>query len=114
MKRQFAKVYAVYFLSLLFSYLIPVFFLKLMGEKMTKPFTLAFSNTPGVLKKVHYKEVSTLAMVSSFICAGRIPISIAILSYAEKMQFSITMDTCVGEDPKDLRDRFSKTIEEFV
>ena len=85
MKRYFAKVYAIYFISLVFSYLIPVFFLKLMGEKMSKPFTLAFSNTPGVLRRIHYKEVSTLAMVSSFVCAGRVPISVAILSYAEKI-----------------------------
>ena len=83
MKKSFAKIYAIYFLSLITSYFLPLFLLKLGAEKVTKPFTMAFSNTPGVLRKIHYKEVATMGMMTSFICSGRCAMSIAILSYAE-------------------------------
>ena len=95
MKKSFAKIYTIYVLSIVLGNLVPIFMLKLAGEKMTKPFTMAFSNTPGVLRKINYKDSSTLGMTTAFICAGRVAISVGILSYAEIIQFSITSDTCV-------------------
>ena len=53
-------------------------------------------------------------MITTFICAGRVAISIGILSYAEKIQFSILSDTCVDADPKDLRDRFQEALDELI
>ena len=85
MKASFAKVYSIYLLSLITSYFTPMFILKLGAEKMSKPFTMAFSNTPGVLRKINYKEVETLGMMTSFVCSGRCAIAIAILSYAEQI-----------------------------
>lgn len=105
MKKSFAKIYTIYILSVVIGLFVPTFMLKLAGEKMTKPFTLAFSNTPGVLKKIHYKEATTQGMITAFLCTGRVAISVAILSYAELIQFSVTADTCVKEDPKELRSR---------
>ena len=59
MKKSFAKIYTIYIMSVFVGHFMPTFFLKLAGEKMTKPFTLAFSNTPGILKKIHYKDATT-------------------------------------------------------
>lgn len=114
MKKNYAKVYAIYFLSLVTSYILPLFILKICAEKMTKPFTMAFSNTPGVLRHVKYKEVKTLGMATSFVCAGRVAISIGILSYAEKIQFSVTSDTCVTVPPEEIRKHLEKAIDEFI
>jgi len=50
MKKSLAKTYAYYFMALVAGYFIPMFILKITGDKITKPFTMAFSNTPGVLK----------------------------------------------------------------
>jgi len=50
MKKSFSKIYAVYLIGLVTSYFTPLFLLKITGDKITKPFTLAFSNTPGVLR----------------------------------------------------------------
>lgn len=85
MKKSFGKVYATYFLSLCTAYFTPLWLMKLGAESVTKPFTMAFSNTPGVLRKIHYKEVATLGMFSSFVCSGRCAMAIAILSYAEQI-----------------------------
>ena len=114
MKKSFSKVYALYFLSLIMSYFSPMFILKLGAEKMSKPFTMAFSNTPGVLRRFNYKEVSTLGMVSSFVCSGRCAMAIAILSYAEQIQFSVTMDSCISESPKEIRRRLEESIDEMI
>lgn len=114
MKKQFAKIYAMYFLSLVSGYLLPIFLLKLGAEKVSKPFTMAFSNTPGVLRKISYKEVETLGMTTSFICSGRLAMAIAMLSYSDQIQFSVTMDTCISECPKEIRKRFEESIEEMI
>lgn len=53
-------------------------------------------------------------MMTSFICAGRCAISIAILSYADKIQFSVLSDTCVKEDPKEIRRRLQEAIDELI
>ena len=100
MKNSFAKIYAIYFLSLLTTNFVPTFMMKIGADKMTKPFTLAFSNTPGILRKIRTTpNCVTEQLISSFICAGRLPISIAIISYAEKLEFSVLMDTCVNVEP---------------
>ena len=52
MKKQFAKVYTIYLVSVFLGLFIPTFASKLAAEKMTKPFTMAFSNTPGILKRI--------------------------------------------------------------
>ena len=52
MRKQFAKMYTIYVLSLFIGFFVPTFMLKLASEKMTKPFTMAFSNTPGILKRI--------------------------------------------------------------
>ena len=114
MKKAFAKIYTIYFFSRVVAHFVPTFFLKLMGEKMTKPFTMAFSNVPGILSKIRYKTNETTGMVSSFICAGRIAIAVAILSYAETVQFSVTIDTSVQQDPKEIRTRIEAAIDELL
>lgn len=114
MKKSLAKTYAYYFMALVAGFFMPIFILKITGDKITKPFTMAFSNTPGILKQIHYKDSTTLGMMTSFICAGRCAISIAILSYAEKIQFSVLSDTCVEEDPKEIRKRLQEAIDELI
>ena len=114
MKRSFAKIYAVYLLGLITSRFTPMWLMKLTGDKITKPFTMAFSNTPGVLRRINYKDSVTLGSFSSFICGGRVAISIAIISYAENIKFSVTADTSVSVDPKELRDKLQQSIDEML
>lgn len=83
MKGSYGKIYAFYFFSLVTGAFVPSFLLKFMAEMFTLPFTLAFSNTPGILRQINYKEVATLGMMSSIVCSGKVAISVGILSYAE-------------------------------
>lgn len=114
MKKKFAKVYAIYFLGLLTTNFVPTFMLKIGADKISKPFTMAFSNVPGILEKVEYKGCRTLGMISSFVCAGRLPTSVSILSYHDTIKFCILTDTCVKIDPKKVRDCLEKSIDEIL
>ena len=114
MKDSFGKTYAIYFLSIITSFLLPTFILKLGAENITLPFTTAFSNTPGILRPLHYKEVTTLAMIVSILCTGRLAMAITIISYAEKIQFCIITDTCIKEHPKDIREKLDEALEEMI
>ena len=99
MKKSFTKTYATYAMTLLIGYFSPAFLAKITGDTLTLPFTLTFSNTPGILKPIRYKTVETLGMFTSFITAGKCAISIAILSYCENIQFSCLIDECVKASP---------------
>ena len=81
---------------------------------MTLPFTTAFSNTPGILRPLHYKEVTTLGMIVSILCTGRCAMAITIISYAEKIQFCVITDTCIKEHPKSIREKIEESLEEMI
>ena len=81
LRSGFTKTYAAYFTTSLIGYFVPVWLAKLTGENLTLPFTLTFSNTPGILKTIQYKGVTTEGMFTTFITAGKCAISVAILSY---------------------------------
>lgn len=83
LKTAFPQVYAYYFLQKVGAYLTPPFIAKMFANKISKPFTLAFSNTPGVLRKITYKETETTGSISCMTAAGKIGLSIALLSYCE-------------------------------
>ena len=55
MKREFTFTYASYVCCMCVGYFLPAFFAKILGDAMTKPMTLAFSNIPGILRPMQYK-----------------------------------------------------------
>ena len=85
MKKLFTKTYATYALTRLIGYIVPAFLAKISGDNLTKPFTLTFSNVPGILTKIRYKTVETTGMFTTFITAGRCAVSVSILSYCENI-----------------------------
>ena len=114
MKKSGAKMYAAYAFTIMMGQMLPTFALKLAAEIVSDPYTMAFSNTPGILKKIHYKDASTEGMTTAFVIANNVAISMGILSYAEIIQFSVVSDTCIKEDPKDMRDRMEAAIDELI
>ena len=114
MKKSAAKIYAAYAIMIGTGYVLPTFALKLAAETVSNPYTMAFSNTPGILKKIHYKDARTEGMIVAFVIANNVAASIGILSYAEIIQFSVVADSCIKEDPKELRDRMQQAIDELI
>jgi len=114
MKKLFTKTYATYALTRAIGWFVPAFLAKITGDNLTKPFTLTFSNVPGILRKITYKEVDTTGMFITFITAGRCAVSVNVLSYCENIQFTCLMDTSVGREPADFVKRYSDEIREVM
>ena len=82
-------------MALCLGYFIPAWLAKIVGDQATKPMTLAFSNIPGILKPIRFRDSETRGQAITFICAGRCAISIGILSYCDSVKFSVMMDTSI-------------------
>ena len=85
MRREFTATYATYALALCIGYVMPAWLAKINGDTLTKPMTLAFSNIPGILKRIHFRDTETLGQITTFICAGRCGISICLMSYCDQI-----------------------------
>lgn len=96
MKAAFTKTYATYAITSLIGYFSPAFMAKMTADTLTLPPTMAFSNTPGILKKITYKGVDTLGMYTTFIAAGKCAFSVAMISYCENIQFTVNIDECIN------------------
>ena len=94
--------------------LFPRFVCKVLVDAGTLPPTLAFSNVPGPLKKLSYKGCETLASYCGFIVAGKCGLSVNIISYTEKISFTIVSDTAVLEDPTRLKLILETAIREYI
>ena len=114
MKREFTVTYATYVLSMCMGYFMPAWLAKISGDTLTKPMTLAFSNIPGITKRIRFRDVETIGQTTTFICAGRIAISICLMSYCENITYAVNIDSCVEEDPKEIVKRFDAAINSYI
>ena len=59
MRRDFKVTYAAYILASLMGQLLPAWACKIAGDNLSKPLTLSFSNIPGILKPIRFKDTKT-------------------------------------------------------
>lgn len=114
MRTDFKKTYATYVIAICIGYFMPAWMAKINCDVLTKPVTLAFSNIPGILKRIKYKDIETLGQFTTFICAGRCAISICLMSYCENIRYSVLMDSCVDGEPKDIVRHFDTAIKRYI
>ena len=93
LRSAFGEVFAIYVLSKISMTFLPYFLTNNFLNSSTKPFTLAFSNTPGFLKPVHaiggyYINVTSYVQTSSH-CG----LTISAISYVDHIKV-----TCVADD----------------
>ena len=113
-RTDFKKTYATYFITLCIGYIMPAWLVRINCDVLTKPVTLAFSNIPGILKRIKYKDIETLGQFTTFICAGRCAISICLMSYCEHIRYSVLMDSCVDGEPKEIVRHFDAAIKRYI
>jgi NRPS condensation-like uncharacterized protein len=114
LRSGFAKVYASYIINFISGLILPRFVCKKMVDIVTLPPTLAFSNVPGPLKRISYKGNETLSSYMAIVIAGRCGLAIGILSYCEKLSFSVVSDTAVMRDPCRLKELLEEAIKEYI
>lgn len=80
----------------------------------SRPFTLAFSNTPGILRTIEYNGVRTEGMINSFLPSGKIGLSIGMISYCEGIRISATIDTSVSDKPHEILDLVVESVKAYI
>ena len=65
----------------------------------TKPYTLAFSNVPGLLRPLESHGKKSIMMCNYLIPAGLTGLAIGALSYVDFMKITVTADEAIMTDP---------------
>jgi hypothetical protein len=95
LKQSFAQIYSIYVLGIVLNTLCPAFLATAVVANSSTPFTLVFSNVPGVLKPVHFGPSKNLGFHSYVTTSGRVPICFSMITYAEGFRLTCTADTAV-------------------
>jgi hypothetical protein len=104
LRHQFVDIYATYALSYYFSMFAPYYLLNFFAVKSSLPYTLAFSNTPGLLKHVEFYGKKSQKMQTYILPAGHTGLAFSILSYIDKIKICVTVDEAIMNEPKKLID----------
>jgi hypothetical protein len=102
LRSKLAEVYATYALTYLSAMLLPYYLLNWTTFFSTRPFTMAFSNTPGILKQLTFNGRKSIKTQNYFIPSGSTGIGIACISYLETFKVSMVTDDSILKDPHKL------------
>lgn len=101
MKSSFGKMYASYVLSIIFGNLMPELLMKQIVPMGSLPYTMAFSNVPGIIKPLKFKG-HVIESMTSFIIPGTTGIGLGALSFSGKFVLTMTTDESIGMDIREL------------
>lgn len=97
--RDFGLIYATWVMVEVINFLTPLFIQQIFFLDYTKKFTLAFSNTPGLIKQLELNGKHTEKNFGYFNASGNIGISLLCLSYVNFFTFTCVADEGVFKDP---------------
>ena len=92
------------------SMFTPYFILDWFLMKSTIPYTLAFSNTPGLLKPITIEDKKSIKMQFYFVASGHTGMALSCLSYVDYFKITLTVDDTIMKDPQTLLDLVEKNI----
>ena len=80
----------------------------------TRPFTLAFSNMPGLLRPLQFDGRKSIKMQNYIIPAGLTGIGLSCLSYSEWFKVGCVVDEALMTDPQTLVDMLEENLKECI
>jgi hypothetical protein len=83
MKKGFGEVYATYALSYYSAIFSPHWLTNMVSTFSTTPFTLAFSNIPGLLSPITINGQKSIKMQPYIQSAGKLGLAFSCLSYCD-------------------------------
>ena len=112
LRDQFIDIYATYAMSYYFAMFAPYALFNYSMMKSTIPYTMAFSNTPGLLKCITFGggAKKSIKMQYYFIPSGHTGMALSCLSYVDFFKLTITVDDTIMKDPQVLMDLIEKNI----
>ncbi len=80
----------------------------------TRPYTMAFSNTPGLLRPLEFDGRKSIKMQNYIIPAGLTGIGLSCLSYADYFKIGCVVDDAVMKDPQNLVDLIEDNLKKCI
>jgi hypothetical protein len=114
LRNAFREVYATYASSYYAGMFSPYFLSNWFLLKSSLPFTLAFSNAPGLLKPITIGGKNTIKQQAYFVASGKIGLSMCLVSYIDYFTISCVADTAVMTNPEAIVSRLEKNIRKLI
>lgn len=100
----------MYAMTYYFSMFTPYMVLNWFLMKSTEAYTMAFSNTPGMLKPIEFEGRKSKLMSYYFTPTGHTGIGMSCLSYVDYFKITLTSDDTIMSDPEVLLGLVEKNI----
>ena len=114
LRGQFGDIYATYAMSYYIGMFTPYFILERFARTSSLPYTMAFSNTPGLLRPIQFEGKKSIKMTSYLIPAGHTGIGFSCLSYVDFFKIACVADTAVIADPAILVKLLEDNLNKFL
>ena len=110
LRNSFAEIYATYAMSFWSTMFVPHFISNWFIGQSTRPYTLAFSNTPGLLKPLIAEGKKSVMMTSYIIPSGYTGMAFGAISYVNFFKITLTVDDSIMKDPHTLMNLMEENI----
>ena len=110
LRNGYGDVYATYAATWYASMFVPKWLMLWFSEFSTKPYTLAFSNLPGLLKPIIFDGRKSIKMQNYIIPAGVTGIGITSLSYVDYFKIGMVVDDSIMKEPQVIVDHIEKNL----
>lgn len=116
LKKSFGVIYFMYFFADFTALLVSDFVKRIIADDLTRPFTLAFSNTPGLLRPIQVRETKVNSMATIVAPQGRVGLCIAIISYFEDIRVTGLADSSVlsKQELRKLVNYINEAIQRYI
>ena len=114
LRNSFGQVYATYALTYYSAMFLPYFILNISASYSTKPFTLAFSNTPGLLKPITFEGKKSIKTQNYVIPGGHTGLGVSCISYCDYFKIAIVTDDTIMQDPHILVSMIERNIRRCI
>lgn len=104
MRSKLGELYATYAATYYAAIFLPYYLLNYMAYMTSKPYTMAFSNTPGLLKPVLYDGKKSIKMYTFVTPVGHTGLALSALSYVDYFKICCTTDDAIMKDPQRIVD----------
>lgn len=93
LRNAFPALFFVYNFAKFMALVMPDWLSAFLQGDMSNRFTLAFSNTPGILRPIFFKESEVKNLASLVGPTAKTGISISVMSMCDRLQISSVTDT---------------------
>jgi len=114
LRSSFGDVYATYAATFYIGMFAPYKVMEKFSEYSTRPFTLAFSNLPGLIKPIYLDGRKSLKMQHYLIPGGVTGMALSLLSYVDFFKIGLVVDDTIMTDPQTLVDLIEANLNKVI